>query len=354
MALRFGILGTGNIARQFAGSFRTSTRCVVSAVGSRERASAEAFVAGYAPAAEATSYEGVLASGEVDAVYVSFPNSMHREWTIRALRAGKHVLCEKPLGINAGEVEEMFAEARKAGRLLVEAFMYVSHPLTEAVLEAVRAGRLGRVRHVRTSFCYRTMKIAGNVRFDAALGGGALLDIGCYCVHFSRLIARAAMGADVEPEEVWAEGSFHEPSGVDDQVAGLLRFPSGLTATFNCGMAVQADNTATVSCEEGYLEIPVPWKPPAENARLVMARSVPPKQDSPPASMAATGASVRPPPPLREELLFQAGKDLYAMEADDFAAAVSGEMSPRVSQADSLGNARVLDRIAAMIARKKP
>lgn len=349
MALRFGILGTGNIARQFAGSFKTSVGCVVTAVGSRTREAAEAFVGQYAPGAEATGYEGVLASKEVDAVYVSFPNSMHHEWTIRALRAGKHVLCEKPLAMNAAEAEEMFAEAKKAGKLLVEAFMYVSHPLVSGpggALEVVRTGKIGRVRHVRTSFCYRTMKIAGNVRFDAGLGGGALLDIGCYCVHFSRLMARAAgEGGGGEPVAIAAEGSFHAASGVDDQVAGLLRFSSGLTATFNCGMAVQADNTATVSGEEGYLELPVPWKPPAVDARMVLARSTPPKQDGVPPA----GTSVRPPPPLREELLFQAGKDLYALEADDFAAAVRGEKAPAVSEADSMGNVRVLDAIRKLI-----
>lgn len=326
--LRFGILGTGNIARQFAGSFRTSTRCVITAVGSRTPESAGAFVAAHAPHALATSYEGLLASREVDAIYISLPNSMHAEWTIRALEAGKHVLCEKPLAMNAAEAETMFAAARRAGRLLVEAFMYVSHPLTRAYVEAVRTGKVGRVRHIRTSFCYRTTKIAGNVRFDPALGGGAMMDVGCYCLHFSRMIAGA------EPTSVHIHGLSHT-TGVDEQAAGLLQFPGGLTATFAVGMSLQADNTATVSGEDAYLEVPVPWKPPVTGARWALARSTPPKQD---------GGVVTGPPP-REEFSVDAGKDLYALEADDFADAVAGLKPPAVTELDSLGNMRLLDLI---------
>lgn len=341
--LRFGILGTGNIARQFAASFATSRAGTITAVGSRQPATAEAFVAAQCPAAAATSYEGLLARDDVDAVYVSLPNALHHRWTLAALAAGKHVLCEKPLAMNATEAEEMFDAAGKAGKVLMEAFMYVSHPLLVAAKDVIRSGTLGRVRHVRTSFCFRARKVEGNVRFDKPLGGGAMLDVGCYCVHFSRQVAQLS-GAATEPADVWAAAVRHEPSGVDEQVAGLMRFAvvggPDITATFACGMAVQADNTATVSGDEAYLELPVPWKPPVTHARLVIARSIPPKQDGPVAGSA---------PPPREERAFDAGKDLYALEADDFADAVAGRGPLRITPADSLANARTLDRILAQI-----
>lgn len=334
MAFRFGILGTGNIAKQFAASLATSTRCVVTGVGSRSIDSARAFVSGQNLAAAAMSYEDLLRSPDVDGIYLSLPNSLHAEWTMKALKAGKHVLCEKPMATSVAEAERMYAAADAAGKLLVEAFMYVSHPLTQAYVSAIRSGRIGTVRHIRTSFCYRTNKVAGNVRFDPSLGGGALMDIGCYCLHFSRMIAGE------EPVEIAAHGRRHS-TGVDEQLSGLLRFPSGLTATFTAGMSLQADNTATISGDEGYIEVPVPWKPPVTGAKWVIGRSTPPKMDS---SNAST-----PPPPPREEFTVDAGKGLYALEADDFAAAALGERPPAVSRSETLGNVRAIERVAALI-----
>src|SRR5579884_3712182 len=227
--LRWGILGTGNIARQFAGAFGTAQRSVLAAVGSRELSSAQTFARTHGIPEAFGSYDQVLASGDVDAVYVSLPNSMHHQWTIAALRAGKHVLCEKPIASNSAEAEEMFEVARRQGRVLMEAFMYRSHPQTLAVIEAVRAGAIGQVRLIRTSFCYRTMRIAGNIRFDPKLAGGALMDVGCYCTDFSRLIA------GVEPTRVVATGQKHE-TGVDEIAGAVLEFPNQITASFTCGM----------------------------------------------------------------------------------------------------------------------
>src|SRR5690606_34004733 len=128
------------------------------------------------------SYDALLADPEVDAVYVSLPNSLHHAWTIRALEAGKHVLCEKPFAATAAEAEAMFASADRAGRLVVEAFMYRSHPLTKAVVRRVREGAVGRLKLIRASFCFRVRQPGGNIRFSRSLAGGALMDIGCYCV----------------------------------------------------------------------------------------------------------------------------------------------------------------------------
>ncbi|MDB5302156.1 MAG: Oxidoreductase [Phycisphaerales bacterium] len=327
--LRWGILGTGNIARQFASSFGSARRGALAAVGSRQAASAETFAEAHRIPAAFGSYEQVLQAKDVDAVYVSLPNSMHCEWTIRALKAGKHVLCEKPIASNAAEAQEMFDVARRTGLLLMEAFMYRSHPLTLAVVDAVRGGAIGQVRLIRTSFCYHTNRLAGNIRFDPALAGGVLMDVGCYCINFSRLIAGA------EPSRVQCVGQLHA-SGVDEIAAAILEFPGGITAAFSCGMSVQADNAAHICGTEGYIEIPIPWKPPVQNAAWTLAHSTPPKMD--------LAAKVTAPPP-RQTFTISADRELYALEADDFAQVVLDGKPVRVSEQDTLGNMRVLDEL---------
>src|SRR5207302_3086127 len=172
-------------------------------------------------------------------------NSMHHEWTIKALAAGKHVLCEKPSAVTAAQAGEMFDAAGRAGRVLVEGFMYRAHPLTGAVMEACRRGDIGRLQLIRTSFCYRTSKVAGNIRFDPMLQGGGLMDIGCYCIDFSRLFA----GED--PTAISCVARRYE-SGVDHVAAGTMLFPSGVIASFVCGMSVQANNAAYLCGDEGY------------------------------------------------------------------------------------------------------
>ena len=255
----------------------------LAAVASRSADGAAAFASAHPDRPRRTGRtRELLADDAVDAVYVSLPNSLHHEWTVLALQAGKHVLCEKPFASNAAQSEQMFDEAERAGRLVMEAFMYRCHPQTLAVVEAVRRGDIGRLKLIRTSFCYRTTRIAGNVRFDADLAGGALMDVGCYCLSFSRLLAGA------EPVEAHATGHVHA-SGVDDLAAGFLRFPGApggrprrrpVLATFTCGMGVQADNTAYVCGSEGYIEIPVPWKPPAKR-RPIHPRPLDPAEDGP-------------------------------------------------------------------------
>ena len=331
--LRWGILGTGNIARQFAdGVIKSARRSEVVAVGSRQPGPAEEFAKGRGIRRTFGTYEELLASPDVDAVYISVPNSLHHKWTIAALRAGKHVLCEKPFALTRTEAEDMFAQARKANRVLVEAFMYRSHPQTHAVIDAVRGGEIGELKLIRTSFCYRTSRVEGNVRFDRALAGGGLMDVGCYCINFSRMIAGE------EPSQVHASAHMHE-SGVDDLLAATMKFPSGVVASFTCGMCVQADNTAYVCGTEGFIEVPVPWKPPVTNAVHTLARSTPPKMDL------AAGAQPKP----RETRTIDAGKELYALEADDFAAAVLDGKPPALSEADTLGNMAVLDEVRRQI-----
>jgi len=333
--LRLGILGTGNIARQFVGGLGSSSRTVVQAVASRRADTADAFASAHRIPAAYGSYHDLLHDKSVDAVYVSLPNSLHHEWTVAALRAGKHVLCEKPIAANAAEAEEMFDVAQRVGKVLVEAFMYRSHPLFHAVEQSVWGREFGDLKLIRTSFCFRTTRVEGNIRFDRTLAGGALMDIGCYCLNFSRRLAEA------EPTSAHAVGVLH-PSGVDESASGVLTFPGGVTASFTCGMAMHADNTAYVCGTEGYLEIPVPWKPAAQGAEYRLVRGTPPKMDGP--------AKATPAPTAKQVRVVNAGRELYALEADDFAAGAQDGSSPmRVSREDSVGNMRLLDELRRQV-----
>jgi D-xylose 1-dehydrogenase (NADP+, D-xylono-1,5-lactone-forming) len=335
--LRWGILSTGNIARQFVAGTAASHRCEVAAVASRSKESAEAFAAANRVANAHFSYESLIKDPQIDAVYVAAPNSLHHEWTLKALRAGKHVLCEKPIAMNAAQAQEMFDVARQNGKILAEAFMYRSHPLTHAVMKALRDGAIGELRLIRTSFCFRTNRIDGNIRFSPELGGGVLMDVGCYCINFSRLFA------EEEPSEISVVARRHS-SGVDELAVGTLRFPNGVLATFTCGMTTQADNTAHLCGSEGFIEVPVPWKPLKEST-FVIARGIPPRMDGPakPSSW----------PPPRDVINVNVTDELYGLEADDFAAAVMDGKPQAVSAADSIGNMRVLDELRWQIGERQ-
>ncbi|HUB24518.1 MAG TPA: Gfo/Idh/MocA family oxidoreductase [Tepidisphaeraceae bacterium] len=339
--LRWGILGTGNIARQFAAGLRASQRGELISVASRARETGHAFAMEYRARTLWLGYENLVKDPDVDAVYVSLPNSMHHEWTIAALKAGKHVLCEKPLATNAREAEEMFDVAQRCGKVLIEAFMYRSHPLTLAVVDAVKSGAIGELKLIRTSFCFRTRSIEGNIRFNSDLAGGSLMDVGCYCINFSRLFAGS------EPEKIHATGILHS-SGVDEYAAATLTFPNGIVASMVCGMTVQADNSAYLCGSDGYIEIPIPWKPPSGEAIFVVSGSVPPRMERP-------EAGGKPPAPgsaPRDVRRVPSPGELYGFEADDFAAAALDGRPPRLSRADSVGNMRVLDEMRRQIGVK--
>jgi xylose dehydrogenase (NAD/NADP) len=328
--LRWGILGTGNIAKQFCTGLATASRGRAAAVGSRTDASAGAFGDAFKIPNRHGSYEAMLADSDVDAVYVSLPNSMHHQWTIAALKAGKHVLCEKPFAVTVAEAEEMFDAAAAAGRVVIEAFMYRCHPLTIAVKKAVDAGVIGKVKLIRTSFSYRTTKVAGNVRFQPGLAGGCLMDVGCYCINFSRFIAGA------EPVRSHIELHRHA-SGVDDAAIGTLVFPGDTMAIFSAGMAAQADNTATISGTDGYLEIPVPWKPPSPVSTYVIHRQTPPKMDGP-----AAGGTGGQGAPGRDVVSVTETRHLYGIEADAFADSVLDGVASWISRADTIGTLKII------------
>ena len=329
--LRFGILSTGNIARQFAQGVVGAERSTITAVGSRSADTAQHFARQFDIPAAHASYEDLLADPTVDAVYNALPNAMHHDWTLRALQAGKHVLCEKPFANNLAQSRAMFDAARAADRLLVEAYMYQSHPLTHAVTQALAGGEIGQLRLIRLAFNLCTTTIDENIRFNRDLAGGSLMDIGCYCVSFARLFA------DCEPASVHATAHLHA-SGVDDMLAGTLTFPTGVLASFTCGMRAHSINSTYLCGTEGYIEIPIPWKPPVTDAEYIVGRMTPPRQEI-----------NKVPGAKREVRTVDAGKPLYALEADDFAAAVLDGAPPAVSEQHTLGNMAVLDEMRRQI-----
>lgn len=335
--LRFGILSTGNIARQFIeGINGGAQRSVVTAVGSRSVDSAKAFADRYGIATAHGGYDGLLADPQVDAVYNALPNLYHKEWTLKALAAGKHVLCEKPMGMDAAEVREMFAAAQHSGRLLVEAFMYRSHPQTQAVMKAIRGGAIGEVKTVRTTFCYRTKKIQGNTRFDKSLGGGAIMDIGCYCVDFARQVTGEV------PETIQAVGRLHESTSggeIDVSACAVMKYPSGITATLTCAMDTQASNLAQVCGTEGYIEVPVPWKPNKGTATWTLRTMQKPRQDGVPDEAGEH----------RQDFTDEADRPLYALEADAFSQAVLDGAEPFMTAEDSISLAEVLDELRRQV-----
>jgi len=227
MSLRIGILGAAKIAGSFMVGAKASSRVAVVAIASRDRARAEAF-ARHHDIPRAYGYTDLLADREVDAIYNPLPNSLHAEWSIAAARAGKHVLCEKPLAGNLADAEAMFAAADAHRVVLIEAFPYMFQPQTLEIERLIASGAIGPVRTMFAAFGF-TIAEPGNIRLDARLGGGALLDAGCYPVSF----ARQVFGA--RPTRVTATAQWQ--GGVDQTLATTLEYPGGGIAQINCSFA---------------------------------------------------------------------------------------------------------------------
>ena len=331
--LKIGVLGAARIVPMaLLRPARRVDEIEVYAVAARERAKADKFAAKHRIPVVYGNYAELLADPDLDAVYIPLPNALHCEWSVRALEAGKHVLCEKPLACNVTEAQRMFDTARRTHRVLVEAFMYRCFPLTRQVHQAIRDGVIGQLRLVKCSFNYFTSKIDGNVRFDAALAGGALMDIGCYCIDFARLMIGC------EPTEVQARGIIH-PTGVDEMDVAFMSFPQGIQASFTCGMRAHADNSVYLCGCDGYIVIPVPWKPPAKGAIWELRTMTRPKLDG---GEKAGRAS-------RQTFTVDTDKPLFALEADAFAQIIRDDAPPFITEADSIANLKILDTMRRQI-----
>jgi predicted dehydrogenase len=225
--LRWGLLSTARINRLVIPAIRASARSELTTVASRTRDRAETYAAEWRIPRVLGSYEALLDDADVDVVYISLPNSLHVEWTVRALEAGKHVLCEKPLAQSVADVDRVEAAATRASRVAEEAFMYRHHPLTHAAHTIVKSGRLGAVRGFKGAFTFPLTR-EGDVRLEASLGGGSLWDVGCYPVSYTCLLAGKA------PVEVFGWQQVNA-SGIDLEFAGTMRFDEGAVAQFDSG-----------------------------------------------------------------------------------------------------------------------
>jgi xylose dehydrogenase (NAD/NADP) len=308
--VRWGILSTARINERVLPGAHASPHVELVAVASRSQESAEAFAREWDIPTAHRSYEDLLADPQVEAVYIPLPNSFHVEWSVRALEAGKHVLCEKPLDRRPAEVERAFDVAEDAGLILMEAFMYRHHPQTRLVAELVTSGAIGELRLVRSSFSF-LLDDEENVRMRPELDGGALMDVGCYPVSIFRLLAGepvAAIGSQVTGT-----------TGVDVRFLGTLVFPEDTLAQFDCGFDLPFRTGVEVVGSTGVVRVADPFlctEPAVEIVREdgVERRAVP-------------------------------DDDKYQLEFENMSAAVRGEAEPLLGRADALGQARAIDAL---------
>ena len=321
--LRWGIVSTGHIANVFARGLRSAREGVLVAVGSRNEASAQRFAAEHGIRIEHAhaSYEALFADAAVDAVYVATPHPFHCEAVVAALTAGKHVLCEKPMGMSLAEVDAMQEAARRQRRTLMEAWMYRCHPQTAKLVELVRDGAIGELRHVQAAFSFNaTFDPAGRL-WNKALGGGAILDVGGYPLSYARLLAGVAQGrAFGDPETLHGVGLVSAQTGTDLRASAVARFAGGITAELSCGTDVSQDNVVRIYGSAGHIVVPSPFVI-TRDASSTMIQLTRDGHDS-------------------EEITIMPDRDLYAYEADAFAAAVGADQRevPACLWGDSRGN----------------
>lgn len=250
--LRWGILGAANIAvGSVIPGLQQSELNEVAAIASRDEEKAKETADRLGIPQAYGSYEALLADDSIDAVYIPLPNHLHREWTIRAAEAGKHILCEKPLALNEQEASEMVQACEKAGVHLAEAFMYRHHPRYVQIRSIIESGEIGTIRGIHSTFSFNNSGSSGNVRFRKEWGGGALYDIGCYSISAARLL----LGK--EPTAVTVVGLFSpEHDHVDMMASGLMEFGDNVGVTFDSSMWAAFRNTLEVLGSDGIIEVP--------------------------------------------------------------------------------------------------
>jgi predicted dehydrogenase/aryl-alcohol dehydrogenase-like predicted oxidoreductase len=321
--LNWGILGTGRIARAFATALAHADGARLVAVASRGSPPAD-FDFGSVRMHQ--GYESLLADPEVQAVYIATPHPTHAEWSIKAAEAGKHILCEKPIGMNAAEASAMIDAARANDVFLMEAFMYRSHPQTAKLIELVQSRRIGDIRLIQATFGYRKEFDATARHYANELGGGGILDVGCYCVSMARLIAGVVAGTHVaEPRVVQGAGRLG-PTGADEYAVATIEFADGLIAQLSTSVALPQENVVKLFGTHGRIEISSPWF----CSGIQGGRSA--------ITVVGTDGS-------REEIAVETDRWLYAIEAEHVGARIQDRQArwPAPTWEDTLGNMRVLD-----------
>jgi D-xylose 1-dehydrogenase (NADP+, D-xylono-1,5-lactone-forming) len=318
VSLRWGILSTANIANKLLDS---GTDQEFVAVGSRDAARAEAYASEKGIPRAHGSYEALLADPEVDAIYNPLPNSLHVEWSIRALEAGKHVLCEKPMSRDPDDVERAFDVAEREGRVLAEAFMWRHHPQLARTRELLEAGQIGELRVIRAAFAFRAAD-PDDIRLQGTLDGGGLMDVGCYCVSGCRALAGA------EPERAYAD-YVAGGRGVDVALVAALRFPGDVLAHFDCGLSYPGGDRLEAVGTDGSLFLDDPWH--GREAVIEVRR------DDHTLERVETGPA-----------------NSYALELADFEAAVRGDAPALLGRDDALAQARVISALYTSAERNAP
>ncbi len=321
--VKWGVLGNANIARKCViPAIQRSSNGTVRALATRFPERAWPVAAEHGIEHIYDGYDALLEDPDVEAIYVPLPNHLHHPWTLKALNAGKHVLCEKPLACDAEQAQEMVEAAEDNGLLLMEALMYRFHPRSRRIKEMVDGGAIGTPVSVQAAFCYQmeeeSLADEGNIRLRPEMGGGALLDIGCYCVS----VARCMVGA--EPTRVQAQAVYH-PQGVDVHLVGTLRFPGGCLATLEASFVSALRQTYAVFGSDGAIELPhdafIPW----DRDALFTLRG----RDE------ETG---------QEQTI--EGSDEYQLMVEHFSEAILGRTSLAFRPQDSVRNMEVLDALA--------
>jgi predicted dehydrogenase len=308
--VKWGIVSTADINRKVIPGAHESAKVDLVGVASRDAAKAQAYASEWNIPRSYGSYEELLADPEIEAVYISLPNTMHCEWSIKALEAGKHVLCEKPLSRHPDEVAEAFDVADRTGLLLSEAFMWRHNPQTKRLEELVSGGAIGELRLIRSAFSYGLYD-ESNIRLRTDLEGGALMDVGCYNVSGSRLLGG-------EPERVWGE-AWYGPSGTDWVFTGTMRFPGDVIATFDCGTAMAERDELEAIGTEGSLFLDDPWHCNVPVIELRRDNGV--------------------------ERIEVEREDSYRLELENLSDAIRGTSELLLARDDAMGQSRVLEAL---------
>ncbi len=303
--LNWGLLSTARINNALIPPLRASKRNKLAAVASRSQEKSDAYAKEKKIPRAYGSYEALLADPEIDVIYNPLPNHLHAEWTIKAVEAGKHVLCEKPLALSAEEVDAIEAAARKHGRVVAEAFMYRHHPQTLKVQEIIKSGSLGTLRLIHGSFSF-VLTREGVGRLNPEWGGGSICDVGCYPISY----ARSALGEN--PLEVYGQ-QITGPTGVDETFVGQMKFANDIFMQFDCSFEIPFHTFMEFVGSEATLNIPAPFKP-NENEKIYLTRDD------------------------KTETIKIKGQELYIGEVEDMADAILSGKEPRISLDDSRGN----------------
>jgi len=322
--VRWGILSTADIGMEkVTPAIQAGENCDVVAIASRSQESAAAAAARLGIPTAYGSYEDLLADENVDAVYIPLPNDMHAEWTMKAAAAGKHILCEKPLAMNAAQAEEMATACEDAGVKLAEAFMYRHHPIWLEAVRLVRSGVIGDVQAVQSWFSFHNDDPL-NIRNRVENGGGAVMDIGCYPINASRMLFEA------EPDRIQATVHRDPIMGIDTLTSAILDFPGGKQALFTCTTRGEDYQRVDIIGTTGRIDMDIPFNiPPDRETKIRVVSGGAPPED-----------------PAVETLIFPV-LNQYTIQAELFAQAVLDDTPVVVPVSDAINNMKVIDEILA-------